>query len=487
MRRHPVWGWRTQCVWIMCGLAGCAALPQEHPVSLQPVAEPEGAIILAAAHSTAPAAPRARPERPATPPSATAARPATPTGRPAAAPVKPAVQQQPADPLLAARQLEERGQLADARKAYTAILRQHPGNVECVHRLAVVCTRLNDFAAASEYYDRALQLSPENAAILSDAGYARYLAGQPAEAEKLLRRAVALAPKDVRAHNNLAVVVGVTGRLDESLSLFQKVNPPASAWINLAYVYQLRKEPDLALLCYQRAQALDASVQIPQGLLVQAKPADPVVVADTDLPPSPSVEPPKTQQRGTHPLESLVDASGEQSGVISVETTDSVTTVVVKSLTASDGVDSKGPESRPVESVVVESSAPESEDVSWIEAEKSKLAERRGRDGLKGFCLVALCDERKLVDAQEQFTAEHQGQVYHFASSDAVEKFRADPDKYAPVAGGLDVVAVRQGSEVVAGSLDFAVWYRDKLYLFSSPQRKADFCASPRLFAQDAR
>jgi tetratricopeptide (TPR) repeat protein len=351
-----------------------------------------------------------------------------------------------------------------------------------MHRLAVVCTRLNDFAAASEYYDRALQLSPDNAAILSDAGYARYLAGQPAEAEKLLRRAVALAPKDVRAHNNLAVVVGVTGRLDESLALFQKVNPPASAWINLAYVYQLRKEPDLALLCYQRAQALDASVQIPQGLLVQAKPADPVVVADADLPPSPSVEPPRTQQRGAHPLQDVADSSSEQSGVISVETDDSVTTVVVKSLTASDGVDSKGPECRPVES-----SAPESEDVSWIEAEKSKLAERRGRDGLKGFCPVALCDERKLVDAQEQFTAEHQGQVYHFASSDAVEKFRADPEKYAPVAGGLDVVAVRQGSEVVAGSLDYAVWYRDKLYLFSSPQRKADFCASPRLFAPDAR
>lgn len=463
MGQHPVAGLRTLCIWLMGGVAGCAWLPTLALADSSSVGVPAaraGGIPLTSA-KTQVTTTRQAPTVPRT----AAPRPAFPHQPP---------QRAASDPLFAARQLEERGDLLAARKAYTAILQQHPRHAECLHRLAVVCTRLNDLNAAHSLYERALELSPENVTLLSDAGYARFLSRDYAQAEKFLRKATVLAPRDVRAHNNLAVVLGVTGRLDEALALFQKVNNPAHAWMHMAYIYQLRKEPQLAYLCYQRAQALDPGVKIPQELLVHAQTATSVVVAEADLPPSPS-QSPKTenQLRQIHPLEELVSTEESTDTVLIEVTAEAVTQVVRPEMSS---------EAEPAADKPVDS-----EDLSWIESEKAKLAQRGDREGLKGFCPVVLCEERKLVDAQEQFSAEYQGQTYHFSSSDAVEKFRAQPEKYAPVAGGLDIVAVRQASEVVSGSLDHAVWYRDKLYLFSSPQRKADFCANPRSFVPEAQ
>ena len=104
-------------------------------------------------------------------------------------------------------------------------------------------------------------------------------------------------------------------------------------------------------------------------------------------------------------------------------------------------------------------------------------------DGLKGFCPVAIRDERRLALALDQFSCEHQAQTYRFCSAEALEKFQANPETYAPIAGGLDVVAVRQGSAVANGSLDFAVWYRHRLHLFSTTENLAAFRAAPRTFA----
>ncbi len=104
-------------------------------------------------------------------------------------------------------------------------------------------------------------------------------------------------------------------------------------------------------------------------------------------------------------------------------------------------------------------------------------------DGLKGFCPVAIRDERRLAHALDEFSCEHQTQIYRFHSAEALQKFQADPELYAPIAGGLDVVAVRQGVAVANGSLDFAVWYRHRLHLFSTTENLAAFRAAPRTFA----
>ena len=130
--------------------------------------------------------------------------------------------------------------------------------------------------------------------------------------------------------------------------------------------------------------------------------------------------------------------------------------------------------------------------LEWAKEEQAALATTASKpetgfaeptDGLKGFCPVAIRDERRLAVALDQFTCEHQAQTYRFCSAEALEKFQANPDLYAPMAGGLDVVAVRQGSAVANGTLDFAVWYRHRLHLFSTTENLAAFRAAPRTFA----
>lgn len=112
-----------------------------------------------------------------------------------------------------------------------------------------------------------------------------------------------------------------------------------------------------------------------------------------------------------------------------------------------------------------------------------KIAERSELTGLKGFCPVALRDERELKDARPQFQAEFDGKVFNLSSAEAKAKFEASPESYAPAASGKDVVlAANEGAER-EGSLDQAVWYRNRLYLFSSKDSHEEFVASPAKFA----
>lgn len=103
--------------------------------------------------------------------------------------------------------------------------------------------------------------------------------------------------------------------------------------------------------------------------------------------------------------------------------------------------------------------------------------------GMSGYCPVSLRNEREMVGGVEAWEAEYKGVTYRFATPEALAEFHVDPEVYIPVAGGLDVVAVREGRDVTAGSLEHATWFRDRLYLFASSDSLARFQANARTFA----
>lgn len=104
-------------------------------------------------------------------------------------------------------------------------------------------------------------------------------------------------------------------------------------------------------------------------------------------------------------------------------------------------------------------------------AEKVRLiGERSGLRGFKGFCPVVLRDQRELTDANPAFCSIYHGQKYFFSSADAQARFEAAPHKYAPVAGGIDVVVKTNSDQAVEGVLDNALWYKGHIYLFCSPE-----------------
>lgn len=113
----------------------------------------------------------------------------------------------------------------------------------------------------------------------------------------------------------------------------------------------------------------------------------------------------------------------------------------------------------------------------------AKIRERGGMKGLKGFCPVTLRDERELKDALPDFHASYRGQKFHFASAEAKAKFEENPARYAPAAYGADVVVLIRDRDVIEGTLDYAAWYKGRLYLFASEETHALFTDDPSRYA----
>lgn len=115
----------------------------------------------------------------------------------------------------------------------------------------------------------------------------------------------------------------------------------------------------------------------------------------------------------------------------------------------------------------------------------SRMQQIRARDGvgLKGYCPVALRDERRLADGKAAYVSYYRGKTYHFSSSHAKAAFDNSPAEYAPASMGEDVALKTLTGEVVEGSLDFSVWYKNRLYLFSSDENLKTFMAAPAAMA----
>jgi Flp pilus assembly protein TadD len=95
-------------------------------------------------------------------------------------------------------------------------------------------------AEALEAYDKALSLSPENPSVLSNLAMYHASRGERAQAEALLRRAVVRPDATVRVRQNLALVLGLEGRLDEAERLIREDLPPDMASANLSYLKALQ-------------------------------------------------------------------------------------------------------------------------------------------------------------------------------------------------------------------------------------------------------
>lgn len=127
--------------------------------------------------------------------------------------------------------------------------------------------------------------------------------------------------------------------------------------------------------------------------------------------------------------------------------------------------------------------AQQAADLSRRERQRTQILARAGQSGFKGFCPVELRDRRELRDADPEITATFGLQSYRFSSAQAKAAFEADPSRYAPAAGGNDVVLLINSGEEQAGMLDYSLWYRDRLYMFRSRETMALFSRDPAKYA----
>ena len=107
-----------------------------------------------------------------------------------------------------------------------------------------VLDQLGRYDEARQYYASALKIVPEEPSVLSNLGLSYVLSKDLPKAEETLRRAYGRADADPRVGQNLALVVGLQGRLAEAEGIAKAGRPPEEAAANVAHLRQVlsRKE-----------------------------------------------------------------------------------------------------------------------------------------------------------------------------------------------------------------------------------------------------
>lgn len=93
--------------------------------------------------------------------------------------------------------------------------------------------RTDDARAA---WDQALALSPDNPDVLTNAATAALTHGDAPGAETLLRRAVAQPTASAKVRQNLAMVLGLQGKMGEAEQILRRELPPEQAEQNLQWL-----------------------------------------------------------------------------------------------------------------------------------------------------------------------------------------------------------------------------------------------------------
>lgn len=104
-----------------------------------------------------------------------------------------------------------------------------------------VLAKQGKYAEAIPFYERALALSPDNPGVMNNLAMANAMMGNPKKAEQILRQAAASPTAAPKVRENLALVLGLQGRYDESKSVASSVTDSDTATSNTNYLKQLVK------------------------------------------------------------------------------------------------------------------------------------------------------------------------------------------------------------------------------------------------------
>lgn len=106
--------------------------------------------------------------------------------------------------------------------------------------------------------------------------------------------------------------------------------------------------------------------------------------------------------------------------------------------------------------------------------------------GLDGYCPVQLIEKHAWVKGDRRWGAIHEGRTYLFAGPDEQRRFFADPQRYAPVNTGNDVVMSVEQRRATPGRRQHGVTYQGHVYLFAEEATLQKFSKNPSYFANQA-
>ena len=107
---------------------------------------------------------------------------------------------------------------------------------------------------------------------------------------------------------------------------------------------------------------------------------------------------------------------------------------------------------------------------------------------LEGFCAVSLertmrlDPEPKWIPGDPRWGLRHEGRTYLFAGPEEQQAFFSNPNLYAPVLAGNDIVLHVEQQRQMPGVREFGARWRDRVYLFSSRENYEKFQANPTFY-----
>ncbi len=114
-----------------------------------------------------------------------------------------------------------------------------------------------------EFFEKAIEVEPDNASAWYNKGTALGKLGKLDEAIKAFDKAIEIEPDIASAWNNKSTALGKLGKLDEAIKALDKaieIEPDnASAWYNHACVYSMMGKKEKALSDLKKAIDLDKS------------------------------------------------------------------------------------------------------------------------------------------------------------------------------------------------------------------------------------
>jgi YHS domain-containing protein len=106
--------------------------------------------------------------------------------------------------------------------------------------------------------------------------------------------------------------------------------------------------------------------------------------------------------------------------------------------------------------------------------------------GLDGFCPVQLMEKGVWSPGNRQWGAIHRGRTYLFAGPDEQHRFLGDPDRYAPVSSGEDIVVALEQGRSMPGNRLHGVFYGGRVFLFADEGSLDRFSKNPKFYADRA-
>ena len=106
--------------------------------------------------------------------------------------------------------------------------------------------------------------------------------------------------------------------------------------------------------------------------------------------------------------------------------------------------------------------------------------------GLDGFCPVQLVENCSWQPGKKAWGVIHRGRTYLFAGPEEQRRFQADPDRYAPVSSGDDVVLLLEQGRSVSGYREHGLQFDGHVYLFADEGTLEKFRSNPHYYADRA-